>query len=983
MRTQTANAAREPENRKSGQRLRWMAKLAAMLLAVMALWALAGQEQAEETHTFQIRFGLRDAEPRDWSGSLQVTGGRIVSASGWRTEAKDSVQWDAAQPQQVRWQIATHSMIAPGERYRLQVPGQPTPQLKMTPWAAGLLLTLAGKDPQCQLRLAGGDVTFRASQVRLGKAHLLLDGQVAVVRVPPFSLVRPADSPKTPHPRQDDYPALWVSPQGQQYLAWCSYQREKDRVLLAWRDGMGDWSHPLEIAGPGDHFRVAVAGNNEGLWVVWASQREGHWQLYGRHLPVRSGQPKPAALSAVVQLTEGTGPHFWHRMCADGRGRVWLVWQGFQNGQSDIWVRCAIGRQWSPPHKVSTSEANDWDPAVVADTKTDRVWIAWDSYAPGYYAIRVRPASFSEEHSRIVFGADEGEALGQKPGWFQAHASLACDNEGRVWLAWDEGTPNWGKDYGLLFSDRGGTGLYAARCVRVRVRTEQGWQRPAQEITAALPAEMREFQELPQLQTDSQGRVWLGLRYRICRRPRDDGWAAAGRWEVAALCWLGDRWSEPIPLEASAGRNDMRLASGADARGRVYFAYPSDNRGWAPPLLGERNLHLTVSVLAGELPVAAPKLLPVETPMAAPPAVHPKEAQEVARIREYRIRHGGKTYRIVRGDLHRHTDISNDGVGDGSLMDLHRYAWDAAALDFVLVGDHNMGHDREYPWWRTQKANDLYSVPGRFLSLYGYERSVRYPNGHRNVIWTERGHRTLPLPNPAIPGQMAKDTDRLYAYLRETGGICTPHSSATEQGTDWRQCDGTLEPVVELFQGFQSAYEMENAPLSIDAQTKVVHESYQPSGFVVNALAKGYRLGFQASSDHVSTHVSYACVLVEEFSRQGIVEALRQRHCYAATDNIILDVRAQPFGIMGDEIAVPRPVLDIRVIGTGPIDRVEIVRNGQVVYRYQPERETAEVHLRYEDQAPVKARISYYYVRVQQKNRHMAWASPIWMRIAP
>jgi hypothetical protein len=415
----------------------------------------------------------------------------------------------------------------------------------------------------------------------------------------------------------------------------------------------------------------------------------------------------------------------------------------------------------------------------------------------------------------------------------------------------------------------------------------------------------------------------------------------------------------------------------------VYFGYASDNRTWAPPPAGERNLHVAVSVLAGELPTAAPKWLPIEPSPSVPVAVHPNERDDVARIRAYRISQGGKTYRILRGDLHRHTDISQDGVGDGSLMDLHRYALDAAALDFILVGDHNMGHDREYPWWRTQKANDLYSIPGHFLSLYGYERSVRYPNGHRNVIWTRRGYRTLPLPNPAIPAQMAKDTDRLYAYLRDTDGICTPHSSATEQGTDWRQCDSSLEPVVELFQGFQSAYEMENAPLSIDPQTKVVHESYRPAGFVVHALEKGYRLGFQASSDHVSTHVSYACVLVEEFSREGIVDALRKRHCYAATDNIVLDVRAAHSGIMGDEITTPRPQLEIRVIGTGPIDRVEVVRNGQVVHQHRPERETAEVQLHYEDPAPIKDRVSYYYVRVQQKNWHMAWASPIWVRLAP
>ena len=52
--------------------------------------------------------------------------------------------------------------------------------------------------------------------------------------------------------------------------------------------------------------------------------------------------------------------------------------------------------------------------------------------------------------------------------------------------------------------------------------------------------------------------------------------------------------------------------------------------------------------------------------------------------------------------------------------------------------------------------------------MYGYERSVPYPNGHRNVIWAERGHRTLKVPQ-VFPKLMADDTANLYAYLRETG----------------------------------------------------------------------------------------------------------------------------------------------------------------------------------------------------------------------
>ena len=75
---------------------------------------------------------------------------------------------------------------------------------------------------------------------------------------------------------------------------------------------------------------------------------------------------------------------------------------------------------------------------------------------------------------------------------------------------------------------------------------------------------------------------------------------------------------------------------------------------------------------------------------------------------------------------------------------------------------------------------------------------------------------------------------------------------------------------------------------------------YQPEGMVSVAWAKGYKLGMIASSDHCSTHISYALVYTGDPTRQGILDAIRKRHTYGATDNIILDVRMGEH-FMGDE----------------------------------------------------------------------------------
>ena len=66
---------------------------------------------------------------------------------------------------------------------------------------------------------------------------------------------------------------------------------------------------------------------------------------------------------------------------------------------------------------------------------------------------------------------------------------------------------------------------------------------------------------------------------------------------------------------------------------------------------------------------------------------------------------------------------------------------------------------------------------------------------------------------------------------------------------------------------------------------------FKPKGFVWNAWAKGYKLGIQAASDHLSTHISYACTISPDGTRKGLLDAMRARHSYGATDNIVLDYR--------------------------------------------------------------------------------------------
>jgi hypothetical protein len=298
------------------------------------------------------------------------------------------------------------------------------------------------------------------------------------------------------------------------------------------------------------------------------------------------------------------------------------------------------------------------------------------------------------------------------------------------------------------------------------------------------------------------------------------------------------------------------------------------------------------------------------------------------------------------------------------------------------VSDHNTqgGPDVEYINWINQQAADIFLVSARFAPLFGYERSLSYPNGHRNVMFARRGIPTLPIPPEEAKAQTGAKA--LYEYLRKNRGIAVSHTSATGMGTDWRDNDPEVEPLVEIYQGDRVSAEHEGSPKAASAGDPTSQAGgFRPLGYVWNAWAKGYKLGVQASSDHLSTHISYACTIAEDFSREGLIEAMRRRHSYGATDNIVLDYRIRAGGreyIQGDIAAVKGPFqLWVKILGTAPVRQVDIIRSNRYIHNLQ--NLGREVDFTFADNEPLPGE-SYYYIRVMQVDEQMAWSSPIWVR---
>jgi hypothetical protein len=411
-------------------------------------------------------------------------------------------------------------------------------------------------------------------------------------------------------------------------------------------------------------------------------------------------------------------------------------------------------------------------------------------------------------------------------------------------------------------------------------------------------------------------------------------------------------------------------------RNRLVFCWPADGRTYQDPHVKTAQLSFSLFESAGR-PAASQEMKPfVSVPAAISEAVS-KEKSDLERVRAARL--GAKPpLRLFRGDLHRHTDISADAMKDGDILDTYRYALDAAALDFLCVTDHS-GHERmnyfKYDWWRTRQLASFFYNPSYFVTFFGYERTVTYPGGHRNIISARSDLFPFPISDEEYHG-VESYGDRLFPHLKTRGDIAIPHLTAAPGGTAWTVNDPQVEPVVEIFQAYRGSSEEPNAPAKARATENA-------DGFVWTAWKKGLRLGVIASSDHQSTHQSLACVYAADLARDSILDGLKKRRSFAATDNIVLNFQAVDsqgrIYRMGEEIRTREmPRLEVEVQGTSRIKRLELFRNEELVS--SREGQEASVSFNYVETGPITGTV-YYHFRAIQENNHLAWSSPIWVTV--
>jgi hypothetical protein len=976
------------------------------------------------SQSYLIALGVGDATPTVWDGSIAATGATILGLQGWRFSGTDSISGSS-------WKLSSRYAPTP-------------PTLTIGPMQEnGIIVTVAAATGPVTFNVttAQGSFTFASTDVPFGTTKFLLRNGTG-----PFSVHVSQTAPGlqlTSSNEEEDYPSMAQSGDDV-YLAYTEfvhgdrtqavglstktaitdftpYSRPAggDQILLLhYSKSQRMWTGPFAVTGTGeDAMRSAVAVDGQGrAWIFYSVQRSGNFDIYARN-STASG-----VMSPEIRLTTDPGTDLYPVAATDATGNVWVAWQAFRNNNLEILASVQDGDSFWPETIVSFSPASDWEPAI-ATAANGEVAISWDTYDKGDYDVYVRRVRFTDH-----IGMDPPIPIAATLG-FEARSSITYDPQNRLWIAYEVSGPDWGKDYGSY--DTTGIALYHNHTIQVRCLVGNDLYSTTNDVSAVLPgAPNAELflpttpgpygpqpdpslannrapngdvgftakqdgpkNNMPRLATDADGTVYLAFR-----EPAGDGLSTSNGtgssvgsiWITAMVYFDGNQWNGPGILVDTDSVSDNRPAMLPLGSGHLLIGHAIDHR-LSPlpngtPQLDGANADIYALDLNVKRMQQSPNLTRIgQVTPATPPASVAAEAGAVALTESYRPTVNGQQYRLLRGDFHRHTEVSFDGARDGPLIDSYRYFIDAAALSWVGCCDHDDGSGREYTWWLVQKFTDAYTLGSKFVPMYYYERSVNYPEGHRNIIFQQRGVRPLPrLPLSAVssspPGPPAPDTLMLYSYLHFYNGLSAPHTSATTQGTDWRNNDPVVEPFVEIYQGARQDYEMPGAPRANTADDSI--SGYEAPGFVSNALGLGYQLGFEASSDHVSTHISFTNLWVTAPTRAGVMNAMRNRHMYGSTDNILADFRSGTHFMGESFITATQPIFTVRLFGTTSFQNVVLIKDGNVVFSTSGGR---IVSFSYQDTTAQSGKTSYYYVRGLQAPEapnnfgQVVWVSPMWV----
>ena len=342
-------------------------------------------------------------------------------------------------------------------------------------------------------------------------------------------------------------------------------------------------------------------------------------------------------------------------------------------------------------------------------------------------------------------------------------------------------------------------------------------------------------------------------------------------------------------------------------------------------------------------------------------------------------------YRIYWGDMHCHQRRC-DGLR--KFADAAAHARDYASLDFLVLSPHAC-YITESDVAELWMVDEAFNAPGSFVTFFGYEWAGARQGSSHSVLFS-------PEPIPVClrgfgGGNVVKGREALFAAMHEHGFdrvLEVPHHL---RGVTIR--DAKYQRGLEVYSQWGPHEPGAVANWRDGAIACVFGGSDNHTG----------QPGIQGWSNrwHIHDHLAgWTGVLVEDgrLTRNSLFDAMLARRTLATvSERIIADFRLNGRR-MGDIVELSSPEhprrIEIEVAHSTPVTKIELLKNGQPIAAWEPNRCVARV--RHLDDEPYGNSQELYHVRahttptentaptaegnVKRQQGATVWLTPIWVR---
>lgn len=358
-------------------------------------------------------------------------------------------------------------------------------------------------------------------------------------------------------------------------------------------------------------------------------------------------------------------------------------------------------------------------------------------------------------------------------------------------------------------------------------------------------------------------------------------------------------------------------------------------------------------------------------------------------------------FQIFWGDPHVHTHLSRCHTEKCRSLNFAYFAGRyLSALDWMACADHvSNGRCDLSKWLEEVAVSGHHHEPPHFVTLPAYEASLKGMCGGDNNIYMRR------WPDLFVDhyeeGTVKTLLDELAERLPREDAFAVPHHT-TRTGKHGEIPPAIYPgpeqmPVVEISSCWgNSEYRGNPDPLAS------IHEG---PCTVVDLLNQGYPLGFVGGTDtHVSMPFQFdfrpggnlqsdpggTGIYAQALTRNSIYDGMRQRACYAGKRERSYLHATVAGHASGQQAAWPDRMRErsvaIEAAGPGPIESIEVVRNGETIHAEAGRDWHQEVVYTDADdlgdcllESPIIGPMTYYYVRVRYADQTLAWSSPVWL----